>query len=315
MAAEAPDGRYRWTSRSPVDTAPATVTDGCARATTRRRCRGAAPPRGGAGLDPPGPGSPAGDGDWGEHVRVLGFSDPVTRPGCGRRPAARTAGRPAGCSSRPVDGLPVTGGSPAHRRGASGPTVWWAWSWPPTRRGTAYPGAGQGRSCDDCSRGAARLSRTATGRVPGRGRGALYGRDQEAARLAQYVAHRRLTVVSGRSGSGKIIAGARRFVARAADRRRRRDRPARHRRTARELVTRAFGPCSPASTTSRSGPLATCDRAGPRHGRVVLFLDQFEEVAAIDPALGRQQLAMLGDLLSHAPHQPGRPPALQSCSP
>ncbi|GGM40217.1 hypothetical protein GCM10012275_09010 [Longimycelium tulufanense] len=142
------------------------------------------------------------------------------------------------------------------------------------------------------------------------------GRDPQVKQLKSLIEHHSMVMVIGASGSGKsslIRAGLlpalrQQNVTVAVFRPTPGIEPF-------ELLTHALRPTVGAERTSRLAAKDVALLADPivdAVGRLVLFIDQFEELVATDPAAARELLGLVATLVRAAPPRPAEAPALRA---
>ncbi|SDY98731.1 WD40 repeat [Amycolatopsis xylanica] len=142
----------------------------------------------------------------------------------------------------------------------------------------------------------------------------FWGRDQQIADLAKVIDRHRMVMVFGPSGCGKsslIRAGIlpplrRDDVALTVFRPSPDIAPL-------EQLTQALAPIVGADRLGVSGDLGLlADAVVETVGRLVLFVDQFEELVAVKPEAAREMLELVADLVRAAPLRPAGPPAIRA---
>ncbi|WP_410583914.1 trypsin-like peptidase domain-containing protein [Amycolatopsis sp. lyj-108] len=122
----------------------------------------------------------------------------------------------------------------------------------------------------------------------------FHGRSREAAQLAEYVAHRRLVVIAGGSGSGKSSLVRATLIPAVRNQ---------------DFDVVEISPASLSAAGDRLEQLFDEKRTSAE--RVLIFLDQFEEAVAADPAAARTLIAGLVSKLEAVRRVPGKPPSVQ----
>ncbi|MFD8500162.1 TIR domain-containing protein [Amycolatopsis sp. NPDC059657] len=142
----------------------------------------------------------------------------------------------------------------------------------------------------------------------------FWGRDQQIADLAKVIDRQRMVMVFGPSGCGKsslIRAGIlpqlrRDDVALTVFRPSPDIAPL-------EQLTQALAPIVGAGRLGASGdPGLLADAVVETVGRLVLFVDQFEELVAAKPEAAREMLELVAGLVRAAPLRPAGPPAIRA---